>query len=110
MDRLLLPRFIIIFFLYLNIRDETMQAFSRAMYILYDIKYLLTTSPTDEICKTGWTDKLRKGFLHGVSNLLDILAWMQGMDLQVRQTTHHIGMFCNKKIFVKSEFEKRSIF
>ena len=89
MDRVL-PRLIILPFIY---RDETMQAFSRAMYILYDIKYLLTTSPTDEICKTGWTDKLRKGFLHGVSNLLEILGWMQGMDLQVRQTTHHIGIY-----------------
>ena len=58
-------------------RDETMQSFKRAMYILYDVKYLLTTNPMDELCKTGWTDRLRKGFLHGVSNLLG----MDGIDI-----------------------------
>ncbi len=62
----------------------------RPFYILYDIKYLLTTTPDDQKCKEGWTDKLRKGFLHGLSNLLEVFYWMQGMDLQLRQTSQHI--------------------
>ena len=38
-----------------------MQSFERAKYILHDVKYLLTTAPVDDISKSGWTDKLRKG-------------------------------------------------
>ena len=66
------------------------QTFRRTLYILFDTKYLITTSPGDEVCKAGWSDELKKGFLHGMSNLLDIFSWMQGMDLQLRQTSHHI--------------------
>ena len=33
----------------------------------------------------GWENDLRRGFLHGVSLLIDILSWMQGMDIQIRQ-------------------------
>ena len=63
-------------------RSMNTGSFQRSMYILYDIKYLMTTCPTDEACKTGWTDPLRKGFLHGISNLLEIFSWMQGKDLE----------------------------
>jgi E3 ubiquitin-protein ligase UBR2 len=66
-----------------------MQGFVRATYILHDVKYLLTTSP-DESVVGEWSNELRKGFLHGVSILFDILGWMQQMDLQLRQTSHHI--------------------
>jgi hypothetical protein len=38
----------------------------------------------------GWENNLRKGFLHGVKLLIDILSWMQGMDLQVRQVNQHV--------------------
>jgi E3 ubiquitin-protein ligase UBR2 len=38
----------------------------------------------------GWDNDLRRGFLHGVSLLIDILSWMQGMDLQVRQVNQHV--------------------
>ncbi|XP_059082624.1 E3 ubiquitin-protein ligase UBR2-like isoform X2 [Tigriopus californicus] len=55
-------------------------------YITSDLRYLLRTPPEVD----AWTDQLRKGFLHGVTLLLDILYWMQGMDLQTRQTTHHL--------------------
>ena len=68
------------------------QNFRRAAYILYDLKYLLTKVPSKASgeLSTGWDNELRKGFLHGVSLLLDILFLMQGMDLQVRQVTHHV--------------------
>ena len=33
---------------------------------------------------------MRKGFLHGMSNLLEIFSWMQGMDLQLRQASVHL--------------------
>ena len=54
------------------------RSFQRALYIVSDIKYLLNTSPDAEVCKTGWSNELRKGFLHGLSNLMDIFSWMQG--------------------------------
>ena len=59
-------------------RNLQNQSFQRACFILHDIKYLLNTAPDDQVCKTGWTNELRKGFLHGLSNLMDILSWMQG--------------------------------
>ena len=73
-------------------RNLNLQIFRRAAYILYDLKYLLTTVPstTPGESNTCWDNELRKGFLHGVSLLLDILFLMQGMDLQVRQVTHHL--------------------
>ena len=73
-------------------RNLNLQNFRRAAYILYDLKYLLTKVPskTSGELSTGWDNELRKGFLHGVSLLLDILFLMQGMDLQVRQVTHHV--------------------
>ena len=40
-----------------------MQSFERAKYILHDVKYLLTTAPVDDISKSGWTDRLRKGIV-----------------------------------------------
>ena len=36
----------------------------RALYILSDLKYLLTTPPGD--AGLQWNDDLRKGFLHGL--------------------------------------------
>ena len=59
-------------------RNLSNSSFQRAFNILYDIKYLLNTAPDDQVCKTGWSNELRKGFLHGLSNLMDIFSWMQG--------------------------------
>ena len=64
----------------------TTALFRRGYYILIDLKYLLASPPEPEL----WDMDMRKGFLHGVSKLLDILLWMQGMDEQKRQTSHHI--------------------
>ena len=43
----------------------------RPQYILIDVKYLLTTKPTI------WTDELKKGYLHGLYLLLELLSWME---------------------------------
>ena len=67
-------------------RNLNLQNFKRASYILYDMKYVLTTPPTE----SEWTDELRRGFLHGVSMLMNILMLVQGMDAQVRQSNHHV--------------------
>ncbi|KAK9497080.1 hypothetical protein O3M35_004459 [Rhynocoris fuscipes] len=58
--------------------------FKRATYILYDLRYLLGTPPTK------WTDELRKGFLQGVSLILTLLTYMQGMDAVTRQVGQHL--------------------
>ena len=47
----------------------------RATYILHDLKYVLTTAPKE----SEWSDDLRKGFLHGVSKLVNVLSLVQGM-------------------------------
>lgn len=60
------------------LRHLSNQSYQRAYYVLFDIKYLLMTTPDDPVCKTGWTDSLRKGFLRGLNNLLEIFSWMQG--------------------------------
>ncbi|KAJ8865906.1 hypothetical protein PR048_033429 [Dryococelus australis] len=58
--------------------------FKRALYIIYDLRYLLSSVPT------VWTDALRKGFLQGISWLFDLLTKMQGMDLVTRQVGQHM--------------------
>lgn len=61
------------------------------MYVLYDIKYLLSAVPmpevaasthnetaaTDDATSGQWSDPLRKGFLHGLQMLLSLLASME---------------------------------
>ena len=58
-------------------RNVASNSLRRAYFIWYDLKYLLSSVPA------VWEDNLRKGFLHGVSLLVDVLRWIQGMDLQV---------------------------
>ncbi|XP_053616126.1 E3 ubiquitin-protein ligase UBR1 isoform X2 [Plodia interpunctella] len=58
--------------------------FKRAQFILYDVKYLLSSVPA------SFDDDLRKGFLHGLSLLLNLLVMMQGMDSVVRQVGQHM--------------------
>ncbi len=59
-------------------------AFRRAQYILYDLKYILAVKPNE------WTEDLRKNFLLGITTLVDMLKWMQGMDSVVRQVGQHV--------------------
>ncbi|XP_077283397.1 ubr1 ubiquitin ligase isoform X2 [Arctopsyche grandis] len=65
-------------------RNVSNTTFKRAQFILYDLKYLLGAKP--EV----WTDALRKGFLQGLSLILNLLTMMQGMDAVVRQLGQHM--------------------
>lgn len=59
-------------------------SFKRAQYILYDLRYLLGVPPET------WTPQLRRGFNHGLTFLLDLLSYMQGMDEVTRQVGQHM--------------------
>lgn len=65
-------------------RNMPNQAFKRAQYTLYDLRYLLSVVP-----KT-WTNDLRKGFLQGLSVMLNLMTMMQGMDAASRQVGQHM--------------------
>ncbi|KAH9628503.1 hypothetical protein HF086_017329 [Spodoptera exigua] len=65
-------------------RTHIPMAFKRAQFILYDVKYLLSSVPT------SFDDDLRKGFMHGMSLMLNLLVMMQGMDSVVRQVGQHM--------------------
>ncbi|XP_026318050.1 E3 ubiquitin-protein ligase UBR1 [Hyposmocoma kahamanoa] len=65
-------------------RNHINMAFKRAQFILYDVKYLLGSVPTT------FDDELRKGFLHGLSLMLNLLVMMQGMDSVIRQVGQHM--------------------
>ncbi|XP_066593276.1 E3 ubiquitin-protein ligase UBR2 [Prorops nasuta] len=64
-------------------RNAPYPAFKRARFILYDLKYLLYSKPH------VWTDELRRGFLQGMSLLLNLLCSMQCMDAVLRQVGQH---------------------
>ncbi|XP_075982328.1 ubr1 ubiquitin ligase isoform X2 [Anticarsia gemmatalis] len=65
-------------------RNHVPIAFKRAQFILYDVKYLLSSVPA------SFDDELRKGFMHGISLMLNLLVMMQGMDSVVRQVGQHM--------------------
>ncbi|XP_057659801.1 E3 ubiquitin-protein ligase UBR2 isoform X1 [Diorhabda carinulata] len=65
-------------------RNPTCQTFKRALYMLYDLRYLLGSIPET------WTDDLRRSFLHGLSMMLSLLTMMQGMDAVTRQVGQHM--------------------
>ncbi|KAL4703355.1 hypothetical protein ACJJTC_013121 [Scirpophaga incertulas] len=65
-------------------RNHVSMGFKRSQFILYDVKYLLSSVPT------SFDDDLRKGFLHGLSLMLNLLVMMQGMDAVVRQVGQHM--------------------
>ncbi|XP_021345433.1 E3 ubiquitin-protein ligase UBR2-like isoform X2 [Mizuhopecten yessoensis] len=67
-------------------RGDRNQAFKRACYMLYDMKYALTCKPSEE----EWTDKLRENFLKGLRSFLSLLKMMQSMDAVIRQTGTHL--------------------
>jgi E3 ubiquitin-protein ligase UBR2 len=62
-------------------RNHVSLGFKRAQFILYDVKYLLSSVPS------SFDSDLRKGFLHGLSLMLNLLVMMQGMDSVVRQVS-----------------------
>ncbi|XP_029032051.2 E3 ubiquitin-protein ligase UBR2 [Osmia bicornis bicornis] len=65
-------------------RDTPNTTFKRALYMLQDLRYLLSYKPD------VWTDELRKSFLQGLSLLLTLLSSMQCMDAVVRQVGQHM--------------------
>ncbi|KAJ8942266.1 hypothetical protein NQ318_008010 [Aromia moschata] len=65
-------------------RSPSSQTFKRALYMLYDLRYLLGAIPEQ------WTDDLRRSFLHGLSMMLSLLTMMQGMDAVTRQIGQHM--------------------
>ncbi|KAJ8971803.1 hypothetical protein NQ317_010778, partial [Molorchus minor] len=65
-------------------RSPSSQTFKRALYMLYDLRYLLSAIPEQ------WTDDLRRSFLHGLSLILSVLTMMQGMDAVTRQIGQHM--------------------
>lgn len=65
-------------------RNVSSQSFKRAQYMLYDLRYLLSSIPE------AWTDELRKSFLQGLSVMLNLLTMMQGMDSVTRQVGQHM--------------------
>lgn len=65
-------------------RNVSNGTFKRAQYMLYDLRYLLSAVPDK------WTDSLRKGFLQGLSLILNLLTMMQGMDSVSRQVGQHM--------------------
>ncbi|XP_055331894.1 E3 ubiquitin-protein ligase UBR2-like isoform X2 [Paramacrobiotus metropolitanus] len=60
--------------------------FKRALYTLYDTRYLLNTVPTPDL----WTPGLRKGFIGAFEQFLQIMIMMEGMDFHTRRTQSHI--------------------
>ncbi|XP_074111177.1 ubr1 ubiquitin ligase [Cotesia typhae] len=65
-------------------RNVPNTSFKRAIFILTDLLYLLSSKPDT------WTDELRKGFIHGVSFLLKLLWSMQLMNPVLRQVSQHM--------------------
>ncbi|XP_037871161.1 E3 ubiquitin-protein ligase UBR1 isoform X2 [Bombyx mori] len=65
-------------------RNHVSVAYKRAQFVLFDVKYLLGSVPA------SFDDDLRKGFLHGLSLLLNLFVMMQGMDSVVRQVGQHM--------------------
>uniref|UniRef100_T1JGA7 E3 ubiquitin-protein ligase n=1 Tax=Strigamia maritima TaxID=126957 RepID=T1JGA7_STRMM len=65
-------------------RSHTNVPFKRAQYILFDLKYILNSRPDN------WNNSLRKHFLEGLSKLLTIMNYMQGMDSATRQVGQHM--------------------
>ncbi|KAJ1526046.1 hypothetical protein ONE63_009213 [Megalurothrips usitatus] len=58
--------------------------FYRILDTFYDVKYLLTIEPKE------WTDDMRRGFLGGLSTMLDLMVHMQDMEPFKRQVGQHV--------------------
>lgn len=65
-------------------RNVSNTMFKRAQFMLHDLRYLLGSIPEK------WTDSLRKGFLQGLSLILNLLIMIQGMDSVTRQVGQHM--------------------
>ncbi|XP_048517590.1 E3 ubiquitin-protein ligase UBR2 isoform X2 [Dendroctonus ponderosae] len=65
-------------------RNPSYHPFKRTLFMLFDLKYLLTSVPET------WNDDLKKCFLHGFCVLVNLLVMMQGMDSVTRQVGMHM--------------------
>ncbi|XP_050308066.1 E3 ubiquitin-protein ligase UBR2 isoform X2 [Anthonomus grandis grandis] len=65
-------------------RNPGYHSLKRTLFMLYDLKYLLTFPPD------AWTDDLKKSFLHGFAVMVNLLVMMQGMDSVTRQVGQHM--------------------
>ncbi|XP_054719736.1 E3 ubiquitin-protein ligase UBR2-like [Uloborus diversus] len=65
-------------------RNQNNNSFRRAQYMLYDLSYLVTVTPSQ------WNDQLRKNFRCGMQSFFTLLSMMQGMDAVVRQIGQHV--------------------
>ncbi|XP_032673468.1 E3 ubiquitin-protein ligase UBR2 [Odontomachus brunneus] len=65
-------------------RNTPNTLFKRALYIFYDLRYILSAKPDE------WTDELRVNYLHGVTLLLTLFCSMQCMDAVLRQVGQHM--------------------
>ncbi|EFA01832.1 E3 ubiquitin-protein ligase UBR2 [Tribolium castaneum] len=65
-------------------RSPSSHAFKRAHFMLYDLRYLLSSIPEN------WSDELRKNFLHGLFIMMNLFTKMQGMDAVTRQVGQHM--------------------
>lgn len=59
-------------------------AFKRIQFIFFDLKYLLSMVPST------WSDPLKKGFLHGINQLVRLFTLMQNMDSVTRKEGSHV--------------------
>uniref|UniRef100_A0A183EI74 E3 ubiquitin-protein ligase n=1 Tax=Gongylonema pulchrum TaxID=637853 RepID=A0A183EI74_9BILA len=60
-------------------------ALRRSLYMLYDLKYLLSVVPAER----DWTPTLRENFYNGCVSLIQFLSYMQDMDEVRRLTAQH---------------------
>jgi E3 ubiquitin-protein ligase UBR2 len=65
-------------------RQRNNPEFKRAQYMLFDLKYCLTSTPQ------AWDDRLRASFINGFKSFIEFLKFMHGMDALKRQTQAHI--------------------
>lgn len=65
-------------------RNQNYHSFRRAQYMLYDLGYLITVTPSE------WNDELRKNFRNGMQSFFSLLCMMQGMDSVKRQEGQHV--------------------
>lgn len=65
-------------------RNQNYHSFRRAQYMLYDLGYLITVTPSE------WNDQLRKSFRNGMNSFFNLLSMMQGMDSVKRQEGQHV--------------------
>lgn len=68
----------------MSLLGRRIDPFYRILETFYDIKYLLFVEPK------SWTDDLRRGFLEGLAQMVDLMVHMQDMEPLKRQVGQHV--------------------